>query len=61
MGTTKCKIPLGMFYGHSAILPNDIQIGGVEALQDIPVLSPANTPVNVKSKKIRIRFDHYGN
>jgi len=41
MGTTKCRIPLGMFYGHTTVLPSDIRVG-TKVPDYVPVLSPGN-------------------
>lgn len=44
MGSTKCRIPLGLFYGHTALLPNDIPspIGG-----EVRNLSPVNATTHL--------------
>ena len=41
MGTTKCRIPVGMFYGHTVVLPTDI--GRASSVPtDVPVLTAAS-------------------
>lgn len=47
MGTTKCRIPLGLFYGHTTLLPNDIP-GGL-AHGPTPPEVAILTPVNVQT------------
>ena len=41
MGTTKCRIPVGMFYGHTVVLPSDL--GRTATIPpEVQVLSPVN-------------------
>jgi len=47
MGTTKCRIPLGMFYGHSTILPSDLRSTEGNMPADVAVLSPANVQAHL--------------
>lgn len=42
MGNTKCKIPIGMFYGHTTILPSDLSTSDTNDAGDICPLSPTN-------------------
>jgi baculoviral IAP repeat-containing protein 6 len=46
MGTTKCRIPLGMFYGHTTVLPNDIRSGSTVP-DDVPILNAVNVQANL--------------
>ncbi len=48
MGTTKCRIPLGMFYGHSTILPSDLRSNSPESISSVPGDVTVLTPTNVQ-------------
>jgi len=45
MSTTKCRIPLGMFYGHTAILPSDIRGINLTVQNDVTGLTEGNIKV----------------
>ena len=47
MGTTKCRIPLGLFYGHTTLLPNDIPASISTTTESSPAEVSILTPVNV--------------
>jgi baculoviral IAP repeat-containing protein 6 len=39
MGTTKCRIPIGLFYGHTTVLPSDVSCEA-NITADISILNP---------------------
>jgi len=42
MATNKCRIPVGMFYGHSAVLESDFRSEAGNTPTNIPVLTASN-------------------
>lgn len=43
MGTTKCRIPIGLFYGHTTVLPSDLPVGSESPTSpDLAILNPVN-------------------
>lgn len=49
MGTTKCRIPLGMFYGHTTILSSDLRASSDSASvpNDVTVLTPTSVQTHL--------------
>ncbi|CAL8111027.1 unnamed protein product [Orchesella dallaii] len=47
MGTTRCRIPLGMFYGHSTVLPSDLRSTEGNTPADVTMLSPTNVQAHL--------------
>ena len=38
--TSKCRIPVGMFYGHSAVLSSDLRLETIQIPAEVVVLTP---------------------
>jgi hypothetical protein len=52
MAQAKCRIPLGMFYGHSAILEEDLRHATPRTKAEVPVLTNSNIQVGGIYKKL---------
>ncbi|CAG7720785.1 unnamed protein product [Allacma fusca] len=46
MGTTKCRIPVGMFYGHTVVLPTDL--GRASTMANFPPEVTVLSPINIQ-------------